>query len=236
HPRSASKPRPMTMRADGRPSGSTVASVIAVGFRTRALASAIQPSTRASGLAGSGSGSGGVMVGTTPGSADRSRSWCAPPRLISGSPREGKARGSRGIHGRHDVAPARGRARGARRRCARRRPAARAAGAAGRRAADRGGAAVTRAIVVSIDGLAAFYWSDPRARMPTLRRLAERGAVAEGVETVFPSTTWPTHVSLLTGVSPCAHGVVADHVLNRRTGGPGGSTGGSAVDRPGPLP
>src|SRR5439155_846176 len=32
-----------------------------------------------------------------------------------------------------------------------------------------------------------------------------------------PSTTWPTHASLVTGVSPRAHGVVANYVWNRRT-------------------
>jgi len=74
-------------------------------------------------------------------------------------------------------------------------------------------------IVISIDGFAAFYWNDPRAHLPHLRSLAERGAVAEGVEPVFPSTTWPTHVSLMTGVSPSAHGVVANYVLNRQTRG-----------------
>src|ERR671919_754189 len=74
-----------------------------------------------------------------------------------------------------------------------------------------------RVVVISIDGFAAFYWRDEQARLPTLRRLAERGAVAAGVETVFPSTTWPTHTSLTTGVSPRAHGVVANSVLNRRT-------------------
>ena len=75
-----------------------------------------------------------------------------------------------------------------------------------------------RTLVISIDGFAAFYWRDPAARMPTLRRLAERGAVAAGMETVFPSTTWPTHVSLVTGVRPDRHGVVGNHVLNRATG------------------
>jgi arylsulfatase A-like enzyme len=38
------------------------------------------------------------------------------------------------------------------------------------------------------------------------------------METVFPSTTWPTHVSLVTGVRPSVHGVVGNHVLNRATG------------------
>jgi predicted AlkP superfamily pyrophosphatase or phosphodiesterase len=89
-----------------------------------------------------------------------------------------------------------------------------------------------RVIVISIDGFAAFYWSDPQARLPTLRRLAERGAVAAGVETVFPSTTWPTHVSLMTGVSPRVHGVVANHIFNRRTRGPEDLTGDPVYDAP----
>ena len=91
-------------------------------------------------------------------------------------------------------------------------------------------AARPRALVISIDGFAAFYWRDPHVRLPTLRRLGERGAVAAGVETVFPSTTWPTHVSLVTGVSPRAHGVVANHVLNRRTGAPEDLTGDPMYD------
>ena len=35
--------------------------------------------------------------------------------------------------------------------------------------------------------------------------------------TVFVSTTWPSHVSLVTGVGPRAHGVVSNHILNRAT-------------------
>jgi predicted AlkP superfamily pyrophosphatase or phosphodiesterase len=74
-----------------------------------------------------------------------------------------------------------------------------------------------RLILISIDGLAHFYWTDPAARMPVLRGLAERGAVADGMATVFVSTTWPSHVSLVTGVSPRVHGVVSNHILNRAT-------------------
>ncbi|HET7344051.1 MAG TPA: ectonucleotide pyrophosphatase/phosphodiesterase [Methylomirabilota bacterium] len=75
-----------------------------------------------------------------------------------------------------------------------------------------------RLILISIDGLAHFYWSDPRAPMPVLRGLAERGAhAAGGMGTVFVSTTWPCHVSIVTGVGPRAHGVISNHVLNRAT-------------------
>jgi predicted AlkP superfamily pyrophosphatase or phosphodiesterase len=89
-----------------------------------------------------------------------------------------------------------------------------------------------RVIIVSIDGFAAFYWRDPAVRAPVLRRLAERGVVAAGMECVFPSTTWPTHVSLVTGVSPRAHGVVANHILNRTTLAQEDLTGDPIYDAP----
>lgn len=74
-----------------------------------------------------------------------------------------------------------------------------------------------RLVLISVDGLADFYWSDAAARMPVLRGLAERGARADGMATVFVSTTWPSHVSLVTGVGPRVHGVVSNHILNRAT-------------------
>jgi predicted AlkP superfamily pyrophosphatase or phosphodiesterase len=89
-----------------------------------------------------------------------------------------------------------------------------------------------RVVVISIDGFAAFYWRDSRARLRVLRELADRGAVAHGVETVFPSTTWPTHTSLTTGVSPRVHGVVANSILNRRTGAREDLTGDPIYDAP----
>jgi predicted AlkP superfamily pyrophosphatase or phosphodiesterase len=76
---------------------------------------------------------------------------------------------------------------------------------------------VPKLILISIDGLAQFYWTDPAARMPVLRGLAERGAAAAGMSTVFVSTTWPCHVSIVTGVGPRTHGVVSNHILNRAT-------------------
>jgi predicted AlkP superfamily pyrophosphatase or phosphodiesterase len=78
-------------------------------------------------------------------------------------------------------------------------------------------AAVPKLVLISIDGLAHFYWSDPLARMPVLRGLAERGVHADGMSTVFVSTTWPCHVSIVTGVGPRTHGVVSNHILNRQT-------------------
>jgi len=87
-----------------------------------------------------------------------------------------------------------------------------------------------RLLLISIDGLAHFYWNDPAARMPVLRGLAERGTVADGMATVFVSTTWPSHVSLVTGVGPRAHGVVSNHIFNRATGGAEDLTGDPVYD------
>lgn len=71
-------------------------------------------------------------------------------------------------------------------------------------------------VLVSIDGLAASYFDDPRAEMPTLRKLAAEGARARGMLTSFPSVTWPSHTSLVTGVHPARHGVIGNNAWDRQ--------------------
>lgn len=71
-------------------------------------------------------------------------------------------------------------------------------------------------VVVSIDGLAAFLLDDPKAPLPTLRRLAKEGSHSpEGMRVSNPSVTWPNHTSMVTGVHPIKHGVLANGVLVR---------------------
>lgn len=76
--------------------------------------------------------------------------------------------------------------------------------------------ATKHVVLVSVDGLAASYLNDPRAEMPTLRKLAKSGAVAKGMITTFPSVTWPSHTSLITGVQPLRHGVIGNNVWSRK--------------------
>src|SRR5262245_58184532 len=76
--------------------------------------------------------------------------------------------------------------------------------------------AVKHVVLVSVDGLAASYLDDPRAEMPTLRKLAKAGATAKGMITSFPSVTWPAHTSLITGVQPARHGVIGNSVWSRK--------------------
>lgn len=78
-------------------------------------------------------------------------------------------------------------------------------------------AEVRHVVLVSIDGLAARYLDDPRADMPTIRGLREHGASAAGMITSFPSVTWPSHTSLITGTRPRTHGVLANAVFDRLT-------------------
>jgi predicted AlkP superfamily pyrophosphatase or phosphodiesterase len=74
---------------------------------------------------------------------------------------------------------------------------------------------VKHVVLVSIDGLAASYLDDPRANLPTLRKLRKEGATAKGMITSFPSVTWPSHTSLITGVQPARHGVIGNNVWLR---------------------
>lgn len=71
-------------------------------------------------------------------------------------------------------------------------------------------------VLISIDGFAAYLLDDPKAPIPTIRRLArEGGYVAGGMKVSNPSVTWPNHTSLVTGVRPERHGVLANGVLVR---------------------
>ncbi|MGH7969357.1 MAG: alkaline phosphatase family protein, partial [Limisphaerales bacterium] len=74
-------------------------------------------------------------------------------------------------------------------------------------------------ILITIDGMAAYYLSDPRASLPTLRKLAAEGAAAQALRVVNPTTTWPNHTTLITGVYPQKHSVLFNGLMVRD--GPG---------------
>ena len=70
-------------------------------------------------------------------------------------------------------------------------------------------------ILITIDGLAAYYLTDAKAPIPTLHKLAAEGAVAEGMQVSNPAITWPNHTTLVTGVRPAKHSVLFNGVLTR---------------------
>ena len=61
-------------------------------------------------------------------------------------------------------------------------------------------------LLVSIDGFRADYLG--RGQTPVLARLARRGSVSAGLVPMFPSVTFPNHVSIVTGLVPDHHGIV----------------------------
>lgn len=70
-------------------------------------------------------------------------------------------------------------------------------------------------ILITIDGLAAYNLTDPKAPLPTLRKLAAEGTVAEGMRVSNPAITWPNHTTLVTGMRPAKHSVLFNGVLSR---------------------
>ena len=72
--------------------------------------------------------------------------------------------------------------------------------------------AARQVVMISIDGLGASWYMAPPAnlRVPNLRRLMEEGSYAEGVEGVYPSVTYPSHTTLVTGRLPGEHGILTN--------------------------
>ena len=66
-------------------------------------------------------------------------------------------------------------------------------------------------ILVSIDGVRPDYLD--RGVTPTLSRLAREGARTT-LRPVFPSVTFPNHYSLVTGLTPDRHGIVANRITD----------------------
>jgi predicted AlkP superfamily pyrophosphatase or phosphodiesterase len=69
-------------------------------------------------------------------------------------------------------------------------------------------------LLISIDGLRPGDVLDAGKRglsLPNLRRFVIEGAHASGVTGVAPTLTYPSHTTLMTGVSPARHGIVANN-------------------------
>ena len=63
-------------------------------------------------------------------------------------------------------------------------------------------------MLVSLDGFRADYLD--RFRLPNIQRVMKRGVRARWMNPVFPSFTFPNHYSLVTGLHPEHHGIVAN--------------------------
>jgi arylsulfatase A-like enzyme len=75
-------------------------------------------------------------------------------------------------------------------------------------------------VLVSIDGLRPEFYQDVSWPAPTLQQMAREGVHAERQRGVFPSVTYPSHTTLVTGALPARHGI-----MNNRPFEPAGQTG-----------
>jgi hypothetical protein len=69
-------------------------------------------------------------------------------------------------------------------------------------------------LLISIDGLRPDYvlQADQHGlKLPNLRSIARDGTYATGVRGVLPTATYPSHTTIITGVAPARHGIVANH-------------------------
>ena len=66
-------------------------------------------------------------------------------------------------------------------------------------------------LLISVDGLRPDYVTqadEHHLRIPNLRRILADGTYADGVTGVFPTVTYPSHTTLVTGVWPAEHGIL----------------------------
>lgn len=70
-------------------------------------------------------------------------------------------------------------------------------------------------ILISIDGLHPDYLE--RVNTPAIDQLIAGGVKAQWMETVFPSFTFPSHYSIVTGLRPAQHGIVANRMRDPET-------------------
>ncbi|MGB4398461.1 MAG: ectonucleotide pyrophosphatase/phosphodiesterase [Daejeonella sp.] len=68
-------------------------------------------------------------------------------------------------------------------------------------------------ILVTIDGFRPDFYLDSEWQTPNLREMMKDGAYARGVNSVFPSMTYPSHTTIVTGVQPAKHGIFYNNIF-----------------------
>jgi len=68
-------------------------------------------------------------------------------------------------------------------------------------------------LLISVDGLKPEAVLNAQAHgltLPNLAQITRDGVYSSGVHGVLPTVTYPSHTTLLTGVSPAKHGIYAN--------------------------
>jgi len=73
--------------------------------------------------------------------------------------------------------------------------------------------AAKHVIFITIDGFRPDFYLDSGWQTPNLHALMKDGAYAKGVNSVFPSMTYPSHTTIVTGVQPAKHGIFYNNIF-----------------------
>ncbi|WP_321473697.1 ectonucleotide pyrophosphatase/phosphodiesterase [uncultured Paludibaculum sp.] len=81
-----------------------------------------------------------------------------------------------------------------------------------------------RVVLISVDGLKAETLRDSSKlglKIPNLTEMRDKGAVSAGLTGVFPTVTYPSHTTMMTGLQPAEHGILGNNLFDpeRRTNG-----------------
>ncbi|RFS26685.1 alkaline phosphatase family protein [Chitinophaga silvatica] len=80
---------------------------------------------------------------------------------------------------------------------------------------DNGSAKLSKYVVlISIDGLRPEFYLDQAWPTPNLRFLKNNGTYADGVRGVFPTLTYPSHTTIITGAMPARHGIYYNTIFS----------------------
>lgn len=78
---------------------------------------------------------------------------------------------------------------------------------------------IKHVVLISLDGSRPEFYTDTTWQANNLQKLKSEGVYADrGVQSVFPSLTWPAHTSIITGANPDKHGIFYNKPFD---GGPG---------------
>lgn len=69
-------------------------------------------------------------------------------------------------------------------------------------------------VLISIDGLRPDFYLDPSWPVPNLQSLKNNGVYANGVRGVFPTVTYPSHTTIITGAMPAKHGIYYNTIFS----------------------
>lgn len=75
-------------------------------------------------------------------------------------------------------------------------------------------------VVISIDAMGSADLVGDLSATPTLKEFKEKGTHVKEIEPIYPSLTYPSHTSIVTGVYPKTHGIVNNTKLQSHVASP----------------